>query len=167
MVRFQQQMLQRTRVGNSNAKATEKVDPSRMWGTEGWGGCSTNLFLHLGVGWCIVSDGSDLLPQGKAQDPFQQPFLFFLHVANPLPPLPSPPLPPSLSPLSSLPFLTLTHPHPPPPLPSSHPRPLPFGVHLADPAGQAEFCSKSCTFRVTFPKVNHPAKNMEKKKREK
>ena len=38
-------------------------------------------------------------------------------------------------------------------------------VRRQRPAGQAEFCSKSYTFRVTFPKVNHPAKNMEKEKR--
>ena len=42
---------------------------------------------------------------------------------------------------------------------------LVHSVRRQRPAGQAEFCSKSYTFRVTFPKVNHPAKNMEKEKR--
>ena len=50
--------------------------------------------------------------------------------------------------------------------PSSSPRCwLVHSVRRQRPAGQAEFCSKSYTFRVTFPKVNHPAKNMEKEKR--
>ena len=70
----------------------------------------------------------------------------------------------------SLPSLLPPFPHPHPPTPTSSPALLApeastFGVHLADAAGQAEFCSKSYTFRVTFPKVNHPAKNMEKEKR--